>query len=156
MRFKLGPIVLGCISALTLCTATVSQAGGASVSDPMAVKAPPSNVVAVNLGGSLFKGPDDTVYLQDSCAEQTHSTCGTIDKVKGSQQEALYQSFREGPQSYELQVAPGQYALTLFFAERPGVEKRRFSVWVGGKERLADFNIPKARDGLTEAALICP
>ena len=153
MRFKLGPLVLGCISALTLCTATVSQAGVSVVPDPTAFKATPSNVVAVNLGGSLFKGPDGTVYLQDSCAEQTHSTCGTIDKVKGSQQEALYQSFREGPQSYELQVAPGQYALTLFFAERPGVENRRFSVWVGGKERLADFNIPKARDGLTEAAL---
>lgn len=152
MRFKLGPIVLGCIPALALWVATETHAAVLSA-DPVLFKAPPTNRVALNTGGEAFESPDGTLYLQDPCADQTQSNCGAIGKVKGTQQEALYQSFREGPQSYEFKVAPGQYALTLFFAERPGVDNRQFSVWVDGEERLTRFNIPKARDGLTEAAL---
>ena len=152
MRFKLGPIVLGCIPALALCVATATHAAVLSA-DPVLFKAPPTNKVALNTGGEAFESPDGTLYLQDPCTDQTQSTCGAMGKVKGTQQEALYQSFREGPQNYEFKVAPGQYALTLFLAERPGVDNRQFSVWVDGEERLTRFNIPKARDGLTEAAL---
>ena len=153
MRSKLGPILQGCIPALAFCAVTVSQAAVPPVSDLVVFKAPATNLVAVNAGGDAFESPDGTVYLQDPCSNQKHSSCGAIDTVKGSQQEALYQSFREGPQSYEFKVDPGQYALTLFFAERPRVDNRQFSVWVDGDERLTNFNIPKARDGLTEAAL---
>ena len=153
MRSKLGPITLACVSACTLFASTVGQAAGVAAPEAVVFKAPPSSLVALNIGGGAFESPDGTVYLQDPCTNQKTSLCGTIDKVKGSQQEALYQSFREGPQIYELQLRPGRYALTLFFAERPGVKTREFSVWVDGEKRLADFNIPKARDGLTEAAL---
>ena len=148
LRFKLGTIVLGCVPALALCAV-------AATTEPDAVvfKAPATNLVALNIGGIAFKGSDGTDYLQDPCTDQRYSACGTIEKVKGSQQEELYQSFREGPQSYEFRVAPGRYALTLFLAERPGVDNRQFSVWVNGRKRLDGFNIPNARDGLTEAAL---
>ena len=153
MRSNWGSIRLGCVPALALFALTASQGALASAQTPVVFKAPSSNVVAVNVGGDAFESADGTQYLQDPCTVQNQSSCGTIKSVKGSQQEALYRSFREGPQSYEFQVAPGSYALTLFFAERPGAASRTFKVLVDGKDRLVKFNIPKARDGLTEAAL---
>lgn len=113
----------------------------------------PSGIWALNVGGGAFQSVNGWSYLSDDCSLESISVCGVLDSVVGSQEGAVFESFREGPQTYRLKVAEGTFAVTLYFAERAETEERTFDIKLGDKHALQAFNIPKNRDGMTQAAL---
>lgn len=113
----------------------------------------PSGIWALNVGGGAFQSVNGWSYLSDDCSLESMSVCGVLDSVVGSQEGAVFESFREGPQTYRLKVAEGTFAVTLYFAERAETEERTFDIKLGDKHALQAFNIPKNRDGMTQAAL---
>lgn len=113
----------------------------------------PSGIWALNVGGGAFQSVNGWSYLSDDCSLESMSVCGVLDSVVGSQEGAVFESFREGPQTYRLKVAEGTFAVTLYFAERAETKERTFDIKLGDKHALQAFNIPKNRDGMTQAAL---
>ena len=106
---------------------------------------------ALNVGGSHYQSVHGVTFQADDC--DVEEVCRRLDAVRGTQQERVYLSYREGPQSYRFRVADGAYALTLYFAETPSTPDRTFQISFNGVVYDKRFNIPRLRDGLTEAAL---
>ena len=113
----------------------------------------PSHLWALNVGGEAFQSPHGWSYLSDDCSIESTSVCGELDSVVGSQERAVFASFREGPQTYRLKVGEGSFAVTLYFAERGETKTRTFDIKLGEEHSISAFNIPKNRDGMTQAAL---
>jgi Malectin domain len=76
--------------------------------------------------------------------------------VANSREKALYQGERYGNFSYRIPVAPGEYRLTLHFAETwfgtpesqlPALESRLFNVFANGVALLRDYQIAKDAGG---------
>ena len=113
----------------------------------------PSGIWALNVGGGAFQSLNGWPYLADDCTIESMSVCDVLDSVVGSQEGTVFESFREGPQTYRLKVGEGTFAVTLYFAERAETKERTFDIELGDEHSIQAFNIPKNRDGMTQAAL---
>ena len=109
-------------------------------------------VAALNAGGGAYTDADGTTYQADGFIKgsRTFSTTASID---GTVDDALYQSERwsAGGLSYDVAVGPGDYLVTLRFAEiyfdQPG--ERIFDATVEGQ-------LPAALDDVDLVALVGP
>ncbi len=110
-------------------------------------------VWAMNVGGGDFEGADGTRYVAEESV--TGGQPGTIDAVKGSQDEDLYQTYREGDIRVAHAIPNGTYDVTLHFAEpaEVGGNERVFDAFAEGERVMDDLDVMLFRDGKVESAL---
>ena len=108
---------------------------------------------AVNVGGPAYTGVDGVSYVAES--HVSGGETGTIERVKGSQDEPLYHSYRSGDIKLDKPVANGTYDVILHFAEPDEIagRERLFDVIVNGEKRVESLDIISARDGKIRSAL---
>jgi beta-glucanase (GH16 family) len=108
---------------------------------------------AVNVGGPAYTGADGTVYLADESING--GIIGQLEAVKGSQDEFLYQSYREGDIEISHSIANGIYDITLHFAEPEDIEggERLFDVIVNDQVAIAGLDVMAMRDGQVRSGL---
>ena len=134
---------------------TIGPAGcGADVEQP---NSPETDLVwAVNVGGPSYLGIDGTQYEAESSV--SGGTVGQLDVVKGSQDPALYQTYREGDIRVTRPLASGVYDITLHFAEPEELAggERVFDVFVGNRLVIEKLDVMASRDGKVKSALTPP
>ncbi|MEM9302210.1 MAG: family 16 glycosylhydrolase [Pseudomonadota bacterium] len=109
--------------------------------------APPSQAeVSVDVGGPGFTAMDGTEFVAETYV--AGGRMGRLAGIRGVQDPALYETFREGAVSVAHPVAPGRWDVTLHFAE-PETEPndRVFDVLIEGETVLEDVNVRSFRDG---------
>ena len=113
----------------------------------------PASEWAVNIGGDRYVGVDGTEYMPDSSI--SGGTLGTLEAVKGSQDEHLYATYREGDIAVTHPMANGVYDITLHFAEPDDVPggTRVFDTIVEGVTVIDDLDVMVSRDGKVRSAL---
>ena len=110
-------------------------------------------VWAVNVGGPAYLGIDGTRYEAESSI--SGGTVGQLDVVKGSQDPALYQTYREGDIRVTRSLANGVYDITLHFAEPEELAggERVFDTFIGNKLAIEKLDVMASRDGKVKSAL---
>ncbi len=108
---------------------------------------------AVNVGGPFYEGVDGTRYASDTSI--LRGEIGQLENVLGSQDEFLYQSFREGDIEVARPIENGVYDITFHFAEPDEIEAddRIFDVFAEGRRVVTDLDVMVARDGQIRSAL---
>lgn len=104
-------------------------------------------VYAVNVGGDAYTAKDGTPYIADD--GRVTGERGVSDKIKGSQNPELYQTYRFGDVGFAMPIDDGRYDVTLKFAEPDDINDRErvFSVFFNGEKRIHDLDVKIARDG---------
>ena len=77
---------------------------------------------AVNVGGPAYTGVDGVSYVADEYV--SGGEIGSLERVKGSQDEPLYHSYRMGDIRLDKPLANGLYDVILHFAEPEEIEGR--------------------------------
>ena len=129
-------------------------AGCTGLAPDAADRSGPNGVIwAVNVGGGAYRGIDGTPYAAE--ASVTGGVPGTMDAVKGSQDPALYRTFREGAIRIARPIANGSYDLTFHFAEPldHGRGERVFDAFAETERVIDDLDIVLFRDGKIRSAL---
>lgn len=108
---------------------------------------------AINFGGDDYHASNGVNFEKD-INEQGLLT-GTVDRILGSQDPTLYQTFVEGDFKFNKTVSNGTYELTFLFAEPADIEPgaRIFDVLVNSKVELAAIDVQGMRDGKAFSAL---
>ncbi len=107
----------------------------------------------MNVGGPAYTGIDGTVYAAESFV--SGGIVGQMDLVKGSQDAALYRSYREGDVEIAYPIANGSYDVTFHFAEPRdyAAGERVFDAYAEGRRVIDDLDVMLFRDGKIESAL---
>ena len=110
-------------------------------------------VWAVNVGGPAYQGVDGTQYEAESSVQG--GAVRNLEKIKGSQDEMLYKTFRQGDITVNRPIANGVYDLTFHFAEPEeiGNGERLFDTLAEGGVVIDDLDVMVSRDGKTKSAL---
>jgi beta-glucanase (GH16 family) len=110
-------------------------------------------VWAVNVGGKKHIGVDGIKYQEDSSL--IIGELGSINKIKGSQDSFLYQSFRSGHLAINKPIENGLYDITFKFAEpeNTAIGKRVFDVFAENELVIDDLDVRLARDGKHKSGL---
>ncbi len=110
-------------------------------------------VWAVNVGGPAYTGIDKTDYEAESFVNG--GEIGHMELVKGSQDPALYQSYREGNITVARPLANGVYDITFHFAEPEefGRGDRVLDAYAEGQKVIDDLDVMLFRDGKVISAL---
>jgi len=110
-------------------------------------------VWAVNVGGPAYEGVDGTKYVTEESI--VGGTVAPIPVVKGSQDPALYKTYREGDIEIAHPIANGTYDITFHFAEPADIERgeRVFSALVEGQPVIENIDVMLWRDGKVRSAL---
>lgn len=110
-------------------------------------------VWAINVGGPAYTGIDGTKYLADESI--TGGGVAALEKVLGSQDTPLYQSYRYGDIVIAHSIPSGVYDLTFHFAEPDEVARgaRVFDVLVEGQRVIPGLDVMLARDSKVKSAL---
>lgn len=108
---------------------------------------------AVNVGGPAYEAVDGTFFAADEAA--IGGETGSIEIVKGSQDDSLYTGFREGDIAIEQALANGRYDVTLHFAEphESATVERLFDVLIEDRLAIDDLDIMGWRDGKIHSGL---
>lgn len=108
---------------------------------------------AVNVGGPAYAGLDGTRYEAE--ASVSGGQTGRMETVKGSQDPALYRTYRIGDVRVDHPIANGIYDVTFHFAEpeQLGAGDRLFDAFVEGRRVIDDLDVMSFRDGKVESAL---
>lgn len=108
---------------------------------------------AVNVGGPAYEASDGTSYVAETSVKG--GTAGRIEAVKGSQDETLYQSYREGDVRIDHPIANGTYDITFHFAEPLSIERdqRVFAAFAEGRKVIDELDVMLFRDGKVRSAL---
>jgi beta-glucanase (GH16 family) len=109
-------------------------------------------VWAVNVGGTEVKNSQGSSFAADACAQVI---CLDVDNVKGTHNQQLYRTYREGNLSFQRPVENGLYDVTLHFMEPLdiAVGKRRFDVLIEDVAQIKNLDIRGLRDGKIQSAL---
>ena len=110
-------------------------------------------VWAVNLAGGDYLATNGVLFEDGS--DLTELTSGRVDKILGSQDSTLYQTYLEGDFAYSKALPNGKYDVTFLFAEPEQTEvgSRVFDVVVNGQVELENIDIRGLRDGKAFSAL---
>ncbi|MCM2678369.1 malectin domain-containing carbohydrate-binding protein [Echinimonas agarilytica] len=110
-------------------------------------------VYAVNLGGSQYTATDGIIYQADTL--KTKSQSGQSTAIKGSQDSALYRSYRLGNMSFDVALPPAIYDITFKFAEPTNtpVGQRVFDVIAQQQVVIPNLDVRLARDGKALSSL---
>ncbi len=110
-------------------------------------------VWAVNVGGASYEGIDGTQYESEEFVNG--GMIRSLQTVKGSQDPALYRSFREGDVQIARRISNGTYDITFHFAEPDEVSggERVFDTLVEGEVLIRDLDIMASRDGKIHSVL---
>ena len=110
-------------------------------------------VWAINVGATAYQGVDGTAYSAEESA--TGGTLGTMELVKGSQDAALYKTYRTGEVEIAHPIANGTYDITFHFAEPDEAEihERVFAAFAEGTRVIDDLDVMAFRDGQVSSAL---
>lgn len=110
-------------------------------------------VWAINVGGTAYEGVDGTRYASE--ASVSGGVIGQLENVLGSQDEFLYQSFREGDIEIARPLKNDLYDITFHFAEPDEIEpdERIFDVFAEERRVVNDLDVMVARDGQIQSAL---
>ncbi len=108
---------------------------------------------AVNVGGPAYTGVDGVAYVAEDFV--SGGEVGSLDKVLGSQDEPLYQSYRMGDIRVDRPLANGLYDVILHFAEPDDIKgrERLFDVLINGDKRVDSLDVMVSRDGKIRSAL---
>lgn len=108
---------------------------------------------AINVGGPAYEGIDGTKYEAENSVSGGYR--GTMEVVKGSQDPALYQTYREGDVEIVRQIPNGTYDITFHFAEPQeyGPGDRLLSAFVNDQRVLHNLDVMQSRDGKVKSAL---
>jgi len=111
-------------------------------------------VWAINIGGESYQGVDGITYQADNLALGENKR--TIDIIKGSQDSALFQSYRLGDLSIKQAIENGRYEILFKFAEPEDIDvgQRIFDVYAQGQLVIDDLDVRLARDGKHKSALV--
>ena len=116
-----------------------------------------TNVVwAVNVGGTKYVGVDGISYQADtSTSSLITGDVGNIEKIKGSQDSFIYESFRSGELTITHPLENGLYDIIFKFAEPEDNDMgaRVFNVFAEQSLVISDLNVRLARDGKHISAL---
>jgi len=140
---------------MVICTVSATLLGGCEPEPPTQVIAAQKQtdlVWAMNVGGDAYVSLDGIDYRAEEAV--TGGAVGWQDKVKGSQDEFIYQSYREGDVKVAYTVANGLYDLTLKFTEPHDYAggERLFDVFAEGRRIIDDLDIMAFRDGKVRSA----
>lgn len=133
-------------ASCVLLALTLGQ-GTAQAADP---------VWAVNIGGPAYQATDGTRYEAESAGNGVSGgRLGVLETVKGSQDPALYQTFRMGAVEIARPMARGTYDVTFHFAEHEQLEggERIFDALIEGETVIERLDVMRTRDGKVESAL---
>ncbi len=110
-------------------------------------------VWAMNVGGEGFTTIDGTRYVAEESV--SGGEAGWQDNVKGSQDEFIYQSFREGDVKVAHPVENGIYDVTLKFTEPRDFagKERLFAAFAEDRLIVDELDIMAWRDGKVRSAL---
>lgn len=150
MIIKNGRTIVLASLGFTLLGCQAEHAGnGAATSDIAETEL----VWAMNVAGDSFTAIDGTEYKAEESVSGGES--GWQDEVKGSQDEFIYQSYREGDVAVTHPVANGVYDLTLKFTEPRdfGGKERIFDAYAEDQLIVDDLDIMVSRDGKVRSAL---
>ena len=111
------------------------------------------SVWAINVGGPAYVSSDGTKY--DAEESIKGGEIRTLDKVLGSQDAFIYNSYREGDINVDRKIADGRYTVTFHFAEPLAIEtsQRTFDVFIEGQRVIDGLDVMLSRDGKIESAL---
>ncbi|WP_167855723.1 malectin domain-containing carbohydrate-binding protein [Hymenobacter fodinae] len=107
---------------------------------------PPSTIYRLNSGGPAYSTPQGLFAADDYYSPRPGATYSTTASINGTNDDALYQTERYGPEgtlSYALPVENGTYRVVLHFAEFYWNEarKRIFDVSLEGATVLDNYDI---------------
>lgn len=110
-------------------------------------------VWAVNVGGPAHDGIDGVTYRADEGV--LGGTVQAMERVKGSQDSTIYQSYRAGDIVVQQPLPNGTYDLTFHFAEPEDlpVGTRIFDVFTEDTHVIESLDVRLARDGKHISAL---
>jgi beta-glucanase (GH16 family) len=110
-------------------------------------------VWAINVGGPAYNGVEGTAYSAEEYV--SGGDIGQMELVKGSQDAALYRTYREGDIEVARPLADGTYDITFHFAEpsEAGGGERVFDAFAEGRRVIDDLDIMAFRDGQVISAL---
>jgi beta-glucanase (GH16 family) len=110
-------------------------------------------VWALNIGGPAIQRQDGIHFEADELS--TAAVVGRIGEVGGTQDEAPYQSYREGELALSRGLPNGVYDITLFFAEPLDIPigSRVFNVQAQGEPAIRQLDVRQATDGMPRSAL---
>jgi len=118
------------------------------------VQSPSTSVYRLNFGGPQIDQSDGKTFFASEVRGALRA--GSIKKIFGSNDPAIYQTYLEGPISVGRSVPEGSYSLTLHFAEPDDDVKagdRVFAVAVEGSQQLDALDVVLFRDGRARSAL---
>ncbi len=142
-----------CIAALAMAGCQAHQSVRSAVATEPAAPTIDELVWAVNVGGPAYAALDGTSYAAERFV--SGGELGTIAIVKGSQDPALYQTYRRGDVAIAYPIANGSYDLTFHFAEPDeiGDGERLFDAFAEGRRVIDDLDVKLFRDGKVKSAL---
>lgn len=108
---------------------------------------------AINLGGENYPASNGVNFEKDTT--NLGLSLGTADKILGSQDAELYQTYVEGDFELNKALPNGKYDVTLLFAEPMDISvgERVFDVQVNHNVELSAIDIRGMRDGKAYSAL---
>ena len=112
-----------------------------------------TSIWAVNVGGNSYLSVDGQTYQSDDCSQEIG--CKQVSEIKGTHDQLLYRSYREGDISFSQEVQNGLYDITLHFMEPKDtpVGARLFDVLVEDITQISNLDIRGLRDGKIHSAL---
>ena len=110
--------------------------------------------IAINVGGDSYLGIDGVQYTADNLAIDAPIMTST--GIKGTQDSALFESYRQGNMLIDLPLANGVYDVTFKFAEPYDIPvgDRVFDVLAQGQTVIEAMDVRLARDGKALSALV--
>ncbi|NCF73886.1 MAG: family 16 glycosylhydrolase [Gammaproteobacteria bacterium] len=110
-------------------------------------------VWAVNVGGGAYTSTDGIEYNAEEFV--SGGKIGELDEIRGSQDPALYYSFREGDIRVDKPIANGVYDIILHFAEPAEIQRgeRLFDVFVNDQSVIRKLDVMLSRDGKIKSGL---
>lgn len=108
---------------------------------------------AVNVNGAAYEALDGTRFVSES--DVTGGTPATLERVKGSQDPALYAGYRVGDVRVSHPLASGTYDVTFYFAEPLAAPagRRTFDAYLEQVRVIEGINVMGWRDGKAQSAL---
>lgn len=110
-------------------------------------------VWAINVGGGAYDGVDGTRYAAEESVQG--GAAGRMERVKGSQDPTLYETYRTGDIRISRTIPDGTYDLTFHFAEPDDVAggSRVFDGFAEDRLVFDDLDVMAFRDGKVYSAL---